>query len=162
LSGVFSMPFPSFRRFQEPHVPRLLDWPDHDRRPPATLAQVFSWRCSISSYRLCLLKTSTSEENRMPGRHRAAHAFTLIELLVVIAIIAILAAILFPVFAQARESARQTSCLSNTKQAGLGLQMGGHTKWRKASAIRSGDFGLVPAMDTNTTAPTTARYTAAF
>lgn len=47
-------------------------------------------------------------------------AFTLIELLVVIAIIAILAAILFPVFAQARESARKISCLSNTKQMGTG------------------------------------------
>jgi prepilin-type N-terminal cleavage/methylation domain-containing protein/prepilin-type processing-associated H-X9-DG protein len=46
--------------------------------------------------------------------------FTLIELLVVIAIIAILAAILFPVFAQARESARKTACLSNTKQLTLG------------------------------------------
>jgi prepilin-type N-terminal cleavage/methylation domain-containing protein/prepilin-type processing-associated H-X9-DG protein len=45
--------------------------------------------------------------------------FTLIELLVVIAIIAILAAILFPVFARAREKARQTACLSNTKQIGL-------------------------------------------
>ena len=45
-------------------------------------------------------------------------AFTLIELLVVIAIIAILAAILFPVFAQAREKARQISCLSNQKQLG--------------------------------------------
>jgi len=49
--------------------------------------------------------------------------FTLIELLVVIAIIAILAAILFPVFAQAREKARQASCLSNIKQIALGAMM---------------------------------------
>jgi prepilin-type N-terminal cleavage/methylation domain-containing protein/prepilin-type processing-associated H-X9-DG protein len=50
-------------------------------------------------------------------------AFTLIELLVVIAIIAILAAILFPVFAQAREKARGISCLSNLKQIGTGMIM---------------------------------------
>jgi len=50
-------------------------------------------------------------------------AFTLIELLVVIAIIAILAAILFPVFAQAKESAKRTACLSNTKQSGFAFLM---------------------------------------
>lgn len=55
--------------------------------------------------------------------HHRNRAFTLIELLVVIAIIAILAAILFPVFAQARASARHISCISNTRQFALGVLM---------------------------------------
>jgi len=54
---------------------------------------------------------------------RRSKGFTLIELLVVIAIIGILAAMVFPVFARARESARKTVCLSNVKNISLAIQM---------------------------------------
>lgn len=69
-----------------------------------------------------LLPKILSEEN-MSIKRSQPKGFTLIELLVVIAIIAILAAILFPVFARARENARRSSCQSNLKQIALGIFM---------------------------------------
>lgn len=67
--------------------------------------------------------SSWKERKAILIRHRIPRAFTLIELLVVVAIIAILAAILFPVFAQAREKAKQTACISNLKQTALAFDM---------------------------------------
>src|SRR5436305_534253 len=70
-----------------------------------------------------ILGNAAGNERPRGGHSMRKTAFTLIELLVVIAIIAILAAILFPVFAQARDKARGAACLSNTKQMGLGVSL---------------------------------------
>jgi prepilin-type N-terminal cleavage/methylation domain-containing protein len=71
---------------------------------------------------------------------RQPRGFTLIELLVVIAIIAILAAILFPVFARARESARRSGCLSNMKQVTMGVLMYAQD-YDEVLPFQDGDFG---------------------
>src|SRR5256885_17225699 len=68
-------------------------------------------------------RNGVEETPLMPRRTRTVRAFTLIELLFVIAIIAILAAILFPVFAQARAKARSISCMSNARQVGTAFHM---------------------------------------
>jgi prepilin-type N-terminal cleavage/methylation domain-containing protein/prepilin-type processing-associated H-X9-DG protein len=65
------------------------------------------------------LHNQTDRKEKLPVVERPTGGFTLIELLVVIAVICLLAAILFPVFARARENARRTSCASNLKQLGL-------------------------------------------
>jgi prepilin-type N-terminal cleavage/methylation domain-containing protein len=76
-------------------------------------------------------------------RHSFRRGFTLIELLVVIAIIAILAAILFPVFAQARERARQISCLSNSRQLATANFM--YTQDYDETLLPSTNYGVDPA-----------------
>jgi prepilin-type N-terminal cleavage/methylation domain-containing protein/prepilin-type processing-associated H-X9-DG protein len=80
-------------------------------------------------------------------RRPDSRGFTLIELLVVIAIIAILAAILFPVFAQARDKARQATCLSNCRQIGLAVQMYAQD-WEESLPLdsHSGDAGWLTTL----------------
>lgn len=90
--------------------------------------------------------------------HRSRIGFTLIELLVVIAIIAILAAVLFPVFAQARAKARQTVCLSNTKQLGLSFRMYSQDYDELMPVNRSCVGGAAPGFQTCTSGITTTGW----
>jgi prepilin-type N-terminal cleavage/methylation domain-containing protein/prepilin-type processing-associated H-X9-DG protein len=77
-------------------------------------------------------------------RHSNKRGFTLIELLVVIAIIAILAAILFPVFAKAREAARKTACINNLKQLGTGIMMYAQDYDETMPSANFGGLGATP------------------
>jgi prepilin-type N-terminal cleavage/methylation domain-containing protein/prepilin-type processing-associated H-X9-DG protein len=126
-------------------------------------------------------KRRNFKENTMNRKHRNSEqkrlsaGFTLIELLVVIAIIAILASILFPVFARARENARRSSCQSNMKQIGLGIMqytqdydekfpsglvIGGYDSWKGIGwagqsypYIKSAQIFKCPSDSTNAVAP---------
>src|SRR5436190_23143291 len=77
----------------------------------------------LSSFIVSATMERTTRKGVTRVKRDKQSGFTLIELLVVIAIIAILAAILFPVFAQARDKARSTTCLSNFKQLGTAVTM---------------------------------------
>src|SRR5688500_4031683 len=85
---------------------------------------------------------------RLEAVRLTRRGFTLIELLVVIAIIAILAAILFPVFARARENARRSACQSNLKQIGLGLMQYLQDYDERSPGIWAGNQGYDPSDNT--------------
>ena len=110
-----------FRYDNAAHHPGLLNFPHHKhvgaRMPAAepTLSRVLE---EVDA----LIHPSPSQSSK-PQKRRRRGAFTLIELLVVIAIVAILAALLFPVFTQARAKARNTSCLSNLRQLGQAMAL---------------------------------------
>jgi len=105
--------------------------------------------------------TTAGQSSARDARRRLA-GFTLIELLVVIAIIAILAAILFPVFGRARESARRTACQSNLKQIGIGIMLYTADNDDVYPVLSHGAAAVVwPANQLNATRPAEKYYTSA-
>jgi prepilin-type N-terminal cleavage/methylation domain-containing protein len=92
------------------------------------------------------VSTERAASSRLETQNMRRRGFTLIELLVVIAIIAILAAILFPVFARAREAARKSACLSNLKQIGTALLMYAQDADESVCPVANGTCGQADAM----------------
>src|SRR5262249_39638898 len=150
------------------HRRRLLRARMNEKRPPAdngvpgaacrvprSMVGRAASRLAFSPARHTAPGTPLSHRGPRPRERRASmlllrrQAFTLIELLVVIAIIAIRAAILFPVFAQAREKARQAACLSQCKQWGLASDMykqdydGTFCHWQGVGVMANGKIGPI-------------------